>query len=419
FNFNDFDALSSIIINLLDNPEKLEELRHNALEYGRKITWPKIGKKYAILAEQILKNKKIIIKTKESILDPLILPPFSLIHIKRLTDDTGIIQHAKFAIPNLKDGYCLDDNARALLMTLMAYKQKKDTHVLELCTIYLSFILYMQNNDGTFRNFMNFRREYLDETGSEDSFGRTVWALGYLLNNAPNDASFQSAKDLFFNALPNFIKLNSVRSIAFTLIGISHYLKRMSSDENLIRILKILANKLVVHYETNKTDKWKWFEPLLSYDNAILPLSLFHTYEIIGDRKIKKIAFESLNFLSDITLNEGYLSVIGNEKWYNKDGERSVYAQQPVDASAMVLMFHQAYMLTKDIKYLEKLYASFMWFLGENDLRMNLYDFETNGCCDGLERNGVNRNQGAESTLSYLISHLTVLQAFEDFHEIK
>ncbi len=176
---------------------------------------------------------------------------------------------------------------------------------------------------------------------------------------------------------------------------------------------------LVVHYETNRTDKWKWFEPLLAYDNAILPLSLFHTYEILGDRKIKKIAFESLNFLSYITLNEGYLSIIGNEKWYNKDGERSVYAQQPVDASAMVLMFHQAYMLTKDIKYLEKLYASFMWFLGENDLRMNLYDFETNGCCDGLERNGVNRNQGAESTLSYLISHLTVLQAFEDFHEIK
>jgi len=419
FNFNDSDALSSIIINLLDHPEELKELRHNALEYGKKITWPKIGKKYVALAEEILKDKKIILETKASILDPLILPPFSLTHIKRLTDDTGIIQHAKFAIPNLKDGYCLDDNARALLMTLMAYKQKKDTQVLELCTIYLSFILYMQNKDGTFRNFMNFRREYLDETGSEDSFGRTIWALGYLLNNAPNDASFQCAKEIFLNALPNFIKLNSIRSIAFTLIGISHYLKRMSSDENLSRILKILANKLVVHYEKNKTDKWKWFEPLLAYDNAILPLGLFHTYEILGDRKIKKIAFESLNFLSDITLNEGYLSIIGNEKWYNKDGERSVYAQQPVDASAMVLMFHQAYMLTKDIKYLEKLYASFMWFLGENDLRMNLYDFETNGCCDGLERNGVNRNQGAESTLSYLISNLTVLQAFEDFHEIK
>ena len=334
-----------------------------------------------------------------------------------MTDDTGIIQHAKFGIPNLKDGYCLDDNARALLMSLMVYKQKKDSDALELCPVYLSYIHYMQNVDGTFRNFLSFKRDYLDEHGSEDSFGRAIWALGYLLGNAPNDAYFQIGREIFFKALPNFEKLKSIRSIANTIIGISYYLYRTPTDEGMIKILLSLTNKLVEHYENNKTDNWKWFESLLVYDNAILPLSLMHAFKILKEKRIKKVAFESLNFLTEITMKDGCLSIIGNEKWFIKDGERSVFAQQPVDAQAMVLMFHQAYILTKEKKYLNNLYTSFMWFLGENDMRMNLYDFETNGCCDGLESYGVNRNQGAESTLAYLISHLTVFRAFEDLHE--
>lgn len=419
FKFNDHNALCSIITDLLDNPKELKKLRSNAFEYGRKITWPKTGKKYVELSGKILKDKPEIVKVKETILDPLILPTFSLLHIKRLTDDTGIIQHAKFGIPNLKDGYCMDDNARALLMALMAYKQKKDTTALELCPTYLSYIHYMQNKDGTFRNFLSFKRDYLDEHGSEDSFGRTVWALGYLLGNAPNDAYYQSGKEIFFKAYPNFEKLKSIRSISYTLIGISHYLAGTPSDEGMIKTLKNLTDKLVNHYEKNKTEDWKWFESLLAYDNAILPLGLIHAFTILKEKNIKKVAFESLDFLSEITMKDGYLSIIGNEKWYKKDEERSLYAQQPVDALAMVLMFHQAYKLTKQKKYLDNLYTSFMWFLGENDMRMNLYDFETNGCCDGLESYGINRNQGAESSLAYLISHLTVFQAFEDLHEIK
>ena len=148
-------------------------------------------------------------------------------------------------------------------------------------------------------------------------------------------------------------------------------------------------------------------------------MALLQAFKILKGKRIKKVAFESIEFLSEITLKEGYLTIIRNEKWYKKDGERSLYAQQPVDALAMVLMFHQAYNLTKEKKYLDNLHITFMWFLGENDMRMNLYDFETKGCCDGLETYGVNRNQGAESSLAYLISHLTVLKAFEDFHETK
>ncbi len=417
FNFDDSKELSKILMELLDKPDLLKNLRQKAYDYGRKITWPKIGVKYIALSEKMLNEKPEEAVKKEMIIDPLILPPFSLVHIERLTDDTGIIQHAKFGIPNLKEGYCLDDNARALLMVLMAYRQKKNTLALKLSPIYLSYIQYMQNKDGTFRNFLSFNRNFLDTVGSEDSFGRAVWALGYLLYNAPNDAYYQSGKLIFFNASPNFEKLQSIRGIANTMVGISYYLRSNMDDELMKERLRNLAYKLILHYEENSSPDWKWFEPLLAYDNGMLPLALLHSSEILNDDKITVTALETMSFLAGISLKEDYLSVIGNENWHKKGGEQSMYAQQPVDTQAMVLMFHQAFHLTKDKEYLNKLFTSFMWFLGENDLRINLYDFETMGCCDGLESYGVNRNQGAESSLAYLISHLTVLQAFEEWYK--
>jgi glycosyltransferase involved in cell wall biosynthesis len=418
FNFNDSNGLSAILLELLDNPDELKNLRKKAYDYGRKITWPKTGEKYIAVAKTILEDKPELPAKKEIILDPLILPPFSLAHIKRLTDDTGIIQHANFGIPNLKEGYCLDDNSRALLMVLMAYRQKKDSLALDLSPIYLSYINYMQNKDGTFRNFLSFNRNFLDEVGSEDSFGRTIWALGYLLGNAPNDAYYQTGKSIFFNASPNFEKLQSVRGIANTMVGISYYLMSNPSDDSMAERLRNLSYKLIKQYEENISADWKWFEPLLAYDNGMLPLALLHSAYILKDNRITKTAMSTMNFLTEITLKDGYFSAIGNENWYKKGGERSMFAQQPVDALAMVLMYHQAFHLTNDKEYLTKLFACFMWFLGENDLRMNLFDFETKGCCDGFESYGINRNQGAESSLAYLISHLTVLLAFEEFDKI-
>jgi glycosyltransferase involved in cell wall biosynthesis len=417
FNFNDSDNLAETLTELFNNPEELREIKSKAGEYGKKITWPKTGEKYVALAEELMKDEHPVVNRKETEPDLLILPPFSLAHINRLTDDTGIIQHAKFGIPNLKEGYCLDDNSRALLMVLMAYRQMKDKRALELSPIYLSYIHYLQNPDGTFRNFLSFSRNFLDEVGSEDSFGRTIWALGYLLANAPNDAYYQTGKLVFFNASPNFENLTSIRGIANTMIGISYYLKSNPSDDSMTERLRNLANVLLKHYHENQSDDWNWFESLLAYDNGILPLALLHSAEILNDSKITETAIESMDFLTEHTLKDNYLSIIGNEKWYKKEGERSVFAQQPIDAMAMVLMYHQAFHVTNDKEYLNKLYTSFLWFLGENDLRMSLYDFETKGCCDGFESYGVNRNQGAESSLAYLISHLTVLQAYQEFHK--
>lgn len=416
FDFNNDKQLSNIVNELLDYPEKLLELKSKAHTYGKMITWPKTGKRYVSLASSILKEEIYQIVEKETVLDLMIMPPFTLTHINRLTDDTGIIQHAKFGIPNLKEGYCLDDNARALLMVLMAYRQMKDARALELSPVYLSYIFYMQNPNGTFRNFLSFNRNYLDEVGSEDSFGRTIWALGYLLGNAPNDAYYQTGRLVFMNASPNFEKLKSIRGIANTMIGISYYLKRNPSDDIMTERLRNMAVNLVGHYHANESENWKWFESLLAYDNGILPLALLHAAEILNDDSITETALNSMDFLTSHTLKNKYLSVIGNEKWFKKEGERSVFAQQPIDAMAMVLMFHKAFHVTRNKDYLNDLYTSFLWFLGENDLRMSLYDFETKGCCDGFESYGVNRNQGAESSLAYLISHLAVLQAHEEFH---
>lgn len=415
FDFNDTNELTEILIDLLSNPEKRMQIRNKAYEYGQEITWPMIGTKYYRVAE-LVSTEEILTKKEMIPFDIMQLPPYSLDHVKRMTDDTGIIQHAKFGIPNLKEGYCLDDNARALLMSVMAIKQKKDRLTLELCPVYLSYIHFMQNKDGTFRNFLSFNRNFLDEVGSDDSFGRTMWALGYMLAYAPNDSYYQSANLIFKAALGAIPNLKSPRSIAATIIGICYYLKSKPSDDGMLEILKKQVDILVSLYNQSSSPDWPWFEAYMTYDNAILPLSLLHAAEYFKDDDLLKIAMESMNFLIELTFSEGYLSIIGNQEWFEKDKKKSKFAQQPLDAMAMVLLFRQAYVLTKDKEYLNKMFSSFMWFLGENDLRLSLYDYETKGCCDGLESSGVNRNQGAESTLAYLISYLTILDVYEEYY---
>lgn len=414
FDFKDSDGLAIILNELFEDPNAMQTIERQSEAYGRGVVWSKIGKKYINLLELILAEPmKIKAKTSADI-DLFGLPPFSLTHIKRLTDDTGIMQHAKFGIPNRKEGYCLDDNARALLMASMAYKQKKSTDALAMMPVYLGYIHYMQNSDGTFRNFLSFNRNYLDEVGSEDSFGRTIWALGHVICNAPIDAYYQAVHKLFLDAAPNFEKLKSLRGIANTIIGLCFFLKKAPTNTKMTATLQHLTQVLMAKFKENRLENWNWFETRLTYDNGILPLALLHAGEVLENEKVKNVGFETMDFLSSHTLKDGHLSVIGNNNWFEKGEKRAMYAQQPIDAMAVVLMYHQAYVLTGKRMFLQKLFTSFRWFLGENDLRMSLYDFETKGCCDGFETYGVNRNQGAESTLAYLISQLTVLQAYEE-----
>lgn len=413
FGFKDSIHLSQVILELLDDEPRINELKERAYEYGRSIRWPIIGKQYLSLLSYIQNswNRELDLK-KPSIHIPL-LPVYNLSHVKRLTDDTGIVQHAKYGIPNLKEGYCLDDNSRALLMALMAYRQNKDQDALELIPIYLSFIHYMQRDNGNFGNFLSFSRQFLDEYGSEDSFGRTVWALGFLISNAPNDAFKQIGREIYARSIQYFNKLNSPRGIANVIIGIAYYLKDSQEDEQQLQLLLSLVAKLVRAYRENSEENWHWFENTINYDNGIMPLAMYHAAEITNDDEYLHIANESLEFLEKVTYYHEYLSPVGNKGWYENGGNLAEYDQQSIDVMAMVLLYHQAFKVTKKKAFIDKLFASYMWFLGENSLRLPIYDHETCGCCDGLQSTGVNRNQGAESTLAYWISHLTVLAAQE------
>ncbi|MEJ7780885.1 MAG: glycosyltransferase family 4 protein [Daejeonella sp.] len=413
FDFKDFESLAESVNDLLDHPEKLAELKENAYEYGLNLRWPAIGMEYTELLRQAASQPQSLKNQNRHIIDPEIIPDFNLTHIKRLTDDTGIVQHAKYGIPNLKEGYCLDDNARALIMALMAYQQNKSKEALDLLPIYLSYIQYMQQDDGNFRNFLSFRREYLDDVGSEDSFGRTIWALGYLINSAPNNSYREFAEELFQKSIPHFKALHHLRGIANTVIGLSHYLKVHPYNEGLIAQLKELTAPLMKAYKFHKGEKWHWFEDKLSYDNAIIPLALLHYSEVTGDESAMEVALESIEFLDSLTLSKGYLSPIGSDGWYYRNGNMAIFDQQAIESMAMVLMYFKAYDVTGDKQFLSKMYLCYQWFLGENTLRLPLYDHETKGCCDGLQPGGLNRNQGAESTLAYLISHLLVLKGLE------
>jgi len=414
YKFGDYQALSEKLIYLLDNPTKMLDYRKKAYKYGRKLIWSEAGSHYAKLILDILKRKKTIKIDEEYDINPIVIPTFSLKHIKRLTYETGIIQHATYNVPNLKTGYCIDDNSRALLMVLLAWEQLKDKDALELIPNYLSFINYMQNADGTFRNLLSFNNDYLDEKGTEDSFGRTIWALGFLIRRPPNSGYFQLALQLFLKATPNFKKLKEVRSIAYTINGLYHYLKCKPSDEKMMKLLEDLAYKIIDRIDAEKEKNWVWFTNKITYSSGIIPLSLFYSYKLLKDKRILNMANEVLSFLEKIKFKNNYLDIIGNDGWFEKGKEPAHFAQQPVNATAMVLVFDQAYKVTKNKNYLKKMYISYLWFLGKNKLGIPLYNFDTAGCADGLESFGINQNQGAESSLAYLIAHLKILSAIND-----
>ncbi|WP_295792497.1 glycosyltransferase [Mucilaginibacter sp.] len=414
FDFKNADELSDIVVELLDQERVLGELKENAYEYGLHLRWPVIGAEYIRVAQESCATHDFSDKIlKNSIVDPEIMPKFSLTHVVRLTDDTGIVQHAKYGIPNLKEGYCLDDNARALIMALMAYQRSKSKEAFELLPIYLSYIHYMQTEDGNFRNFLSFDRRYLDEVGSEDSFGRTIWSLGYLIGCSGSNSYREFATEIFHKSFPHFKALKHLRGMANTIIGISLYLKVFPGDEGMVDEMVNLTTPLMDAFEKHQGEDWQWFEEKMTYDNAILPLALLHSCEITGNEKVKEVALKTMAFLDKLTLSKGYLSPVGNDGWYYKGGKFPTFDQQAIETMAMVLMHFQAYTNFRKPQYIEKMFLCYKWFLGENTLRAPLYDHETKGCCDGLLPTGINRNQGAESTLAYLISHLTVLEAFE------
>lgn len=416
FDFKNHQQLADIIIELFSNSDAYRSLKSKSYQYGLKLRWPQIGKTYLKILNEVVKASKTVRKIPP-IIDVEGMPALNLSHIALLTDDTGIIQHARFSVPNLKEGYCIDDNARALLFALMAYQQDKNQKALQLIPIYLRFIQLMQTENGHFRNFLSASRNFLDEIGSEDSFGRTIWALGYLNWVSPNNSYKEFGYDLFTEAIPHFKNLKFLRGMADTIIGIAYFLKANPGDELLLIEINQLADKLKKAYYAHKDGKWHWFEDILTYDNGILPLALLHHYEATGDLNSFDVAISCINFLNSFSFEFGYFSPVGNNGWMKKNGKNPIYDQQAIETMAMVLLYAKAFEITKQEKYLLLMQTCYEWFLGKNSLHIPLYDFETHGCADGLEYNSINRNQGAESTLAYFISHVTVLKLAETEYE--
>ena len=335
-------------------------------------------------------------------------PPIKLTHLNALTDHTGIIQHAKYSIVSRKTGYTTDDNARALIVAVKYHELYKDSLSLKLANIYLSFLHYVQKEDGRVHNFVGCNQSFLDEIGSEDSLGRTIWACGYVMSTNFHENFKATAKYIFDNALKWTGELKFPRAMAFSIMGLYYYNKGCPENTDAVSRTEQLSNLIVKNYEDESDKRWKWFEPVLSYSNGKVPQALFMAHEMTKNKKYLRVAEESLDFLSEIVIIENKLVPIGHDGWYPKDGKRAIYDQQPINAEAMVEAYLTAYNVTGKKKYYDRAILSFEWFLGRNSSKRMVYNPENGGCFDGLQSNDVNKNQGAESTIAYLLSRLLV-----------
>lgn len=353
------------------------------------------------------------IQKKEPVTGKIALPAFNPDHVLNMTDSTGMIQHALRNMPNRKEGYCTDDNSRALLLTVLAWKQVRHPEMLKLMSVYLSFIHYMQMEDGYFHNFMHYNKQIVIDGGSEDAYGRTIMALGYLVADGPSPLTIRTAEDIFLKAAPHMDKLISLRGIANSLIGLCMFIgSHHPQDEHLNRATQ-LADKLVHEYRRYSDKDWQWFEEVLTYDNAMIPLALLHAYQIARQEEYLHTALEAISFLESKVFRDGVLFPVGNNGWCSKGGTTALFDQQPLDVMAMVLFYQQAFHITGDKKFLARGIRSWQWFMGENALEQPLYDKDTGGCSDGLHPDRVNENQGAESTIAFWIAYFAVSEMLD------
>ncbi|MDQ3194283.1 MAG: glycosyl transferase family 1, partial [Bacteroidota bacterium] len=335
------------------------------------------------------------------------LPDINLIHFKNLTDSTGIFQHATFSIPNPQEGYCTDDNVRALLVSTMYKMNFNDDSIDWYINKYMTFVYHSFNKDnGLFRNFMSYDRKWLDEVGSEDCNGRVIFVLGYLIKNTQSHSVLGLVKNLFDQTIKNMFHFKSPRALSYIIIGCIFYLNKFSGAREIKKILKGLSARLNELYINTRTDDWRWYETRLTYVNARLPQSLLMAGQFLDNKEFIITGLESLEWLyKNLYDEEGkYLSLVGNDGWFIKGGIKAKYDQQPVEIPPLIDACYQAYLVTNDDKWIKNLSTSFTWFLGNNDRQELLVDFTSGGCYDGLTSKKVNENQGAESTLSWLTS---------------
>lgn len=419
--FDDPDSIANAAIRLLDNDAERHAMRKRAYLHSRGTTWQKTAQAYMASfqrarVERMLRPRAALpdifaLKATDT------LPALNTSHLSSMTDDTGMLQHAIFSLPNCIEGYTTDDNARALVTTTLlseASLPQNHEHA-ALSQRYLAFLWFaFHEKTGRFRNFLSYDRAWQEEVGSEDSHGRALWALGTVLGRSENAGLRGAAGRLFEAAVPATLTFSSPRAWAFSVLGLQEYLDWFPGDRVIQSARNLLANRLLDIYEHSHSEAWRWFETSLSYSNARLPQALLIAGWRSENQRMIEAGCESLHWLTRVQHHqEDDLFVpIGSRGFFAQDGEKARFDQQPVEACATISACLQAFRLTRQKHWLDEAWCAFRWFLGENDLQVPLYDATTGGCRDGLHPDRVNENQGAESTLSFLMS-LLEMQSIE------
>jgi len=417
-------AIAAAVQGYLDDPVQLERVRREAWAAGREMIWPVVARRYLECFRQVCREKQAAPRTAfggwTAAARPRDLPVPRLDHVARMTDGTGMFQHALFTVPDFRHGYCTDDNARALILGCLHHdlgSRPQMERLKNLTTVYLAFLADALSRDsGRFRNFMGFDRRWLEDAGSEDSHGRALWALGTGVSRSQPPGQRALSKMLFEIALPTVTDFHSPRAWAFSLLGLHEFLRAYPEHQEARNVRATLTAELVRLWTESATELWPWFEPIATYDNARLSQALILAGQAMPHPEALEIGLSSLRWLVSIQKTPtGCFRPIGSNGFYHRDGARADYDQQPVEAQAMVSACLDASRVTGDPAWDREARRAFEWFLGRNDLGQSLYDAVSGGCSDGLHPDRVNENQGAESTLAFHLALAEMLHAEHPF----
>lgn len=412
--FNDAPAIAAAVNGLLDHPTRMTAMRKKAWKAGREMTWPEVARRYMESFDRarasVSKPSPAEVEDRRIVNLDYPMPAPKLDHLFRMTDHTGIFQHAIYSVPNYHEGYCTDDNARAFIFTVLHQEQHgHDPELDRLANCYLAFLWFaFDANTRRFRNFMSHERLWLEARGSEDSHARALWAAGTALGRSPNDGFRDLCALIFQRGLDPVAHFSSPRAWAFTLVAIHEYLQAFAGDRAVGQMQQVLVDRLLDLYQANSAPDWQWFERIATYDNAKLP----HALIVSGRPAAAETGLRALRWLLDAQTGEdGQFSPIGCHGFWTRGSAKARFDQQPVEAHAMICACMAAHDLTGDDLWRARAVRCFEWFLGRNDLGMPLYDPGTGGCRDALLHDHINGNQGAESTLAFHLSRSALTPA--------
>jgi glycosyltransferase involved in cell wall biosynthesis len=406
--FGDSAAIGAEIAALLTNDARRQDLCAVAYAHSRSMTWERVAERYLAMFERaITHHGKSVVQERDEITAPADrLPPrMRLGHFMSMCDDTGIFQHAIHCVPDRSHGYCIDDNARALLLACTLNRLGEKRLGEALTTTFAAFIQDAWNPvTRRFRNFMSFERRWLEETGSEDSHGRTLWALGECAGSDTNLSRRHWAAALFVEAAQSAEAFQSPRAWAFTLLGLDAYRVSHARDSRALELQHLLAARLLSIMSSVETQDWVWFEHGLSYDNARLPQALIATGASVHEPHYTGAGLRSLRWIMTLqTAGNGVFRPVGSQTFGDLRRQPRPFDQQPLEAAASIAACLAAWRADGDPNWKAHAGRAFDWFLGSNDLETSLVDPETGSCCDGLHPDRVNQNRGGESVLSYLL----------------